>query len=249
MNRKTILLSASAGALLVGAQAMAGPQYSPQYDPRYDERYDRSEVIRCESRDGRTQRCSTGGRDARLVRQLSSTPCVEGRSWGRDRDGVWVGMGCRADFALTGYQGGSGVGQRTFRCESQDGRYRMCNAESRGRARLVRQLSDTPCIEGRTWGANRAGVWVDRGCRAEFSAGRGWGGGDWSGQYPGDGYGQIVRCESNDDRTRRCDVGVQSGVELTRQLSTSQCVQGRTWGWDRGGVWVSRGCRAEFRVY
>ena len=39
------------------------------------------------------------------------------------------------------------------------------------------------------------------------------------------------------------------GVQLIRTLSDSACVQGRTWGWDRSGVWVDRGCRAEFSVY
>jgi hypothetical protein len=33
---------------------------------------------------------------------------------------------------------------------------------------------------------------------------------------------------------------------LSRQLSDSACIQGKTWGWDRKGVWVSDGCRAEF---
>jgi hypothetical protein len=27
------------------------------------------------------------------------------------------------------------------------------------------------------------------------------------------------------------------------------CIEDQNWGWDRRGVWVSDGCRAEFRVY
>jgi hypothetical protein len=38
-------------------------------------------------------------------------------------------------------------------------------------------------------------------------------------------------------------------VQLLRTLSDSACIEGRTWGWDRNGVWVDRGCRAEFSVY
>jgi Protein of unknown function (DUF3011) len=38
--------------------------------------------------------------------------------------------------------------------------------------RLVRQRSDTDCILGRTWGYDPRGIWVDRGCRADFEVGR-----------------------------------------------------------------------------
>jgi Protein of unknown function (DUF3011) len=38
------------------------------------------------------------------------------------------------------------------------------------------------------------------------------------------------------------------GVEVTNQRSGSPCVQGQTWGWDRRGIWVDRGCRADFRI-
>lgn len=248
MATKSILL----GAMLLGAgAAVVAPR--AQADPQYDDRYGRDSVVRCESGGGRTERCQILG-DVRLVRQLSDAPCIEGRTWGRERGGVWVTQGCRADFVGTGYgdgygDGGYGPGPgggygATFRCESQDGRYRRCDAAGRGRVDLVRQLSNTACIEGRTWGRERGGVWVDRGCRAEFQSRRGGGwndGGGWEG-----GYGQTIRCESNDNRTERCGVNVRRDVQLTRQLSKSPCIEGRTWGWDRGGVWVSGGCRGEF---
>jgi hypothetical protein len=38
------------------------------------------------------------------------------------------------------------------------------------------------------------------------------------------------------------------GVELVRQLSRSACIRERSWGWTDQGVWVSGGCRAEFRA-
>ena len=70
-------------------------------------------------------------------------------------------------------------------------------------------------------------------------------------QYPGNGYGQgqAVRCESQDNRMRRCNVAVYRGVQMQRRLSDSPCIQGSTWGWDRNGIWVDRGCRADFLVY
>jgi hypothetical protein len=35
---------------------------------------------------------------------------------------------------------------------------------------------------------------------------------------------------------------------LERQLSDARCIRGDNWGVDRGGIWVDRGCAAEFRV-
>jgi len=44
----------------------------------------------------------------------------------------------------------------------------------RGHVRLIRQNSNAACIEGSTWGWNRAGIWVDRGCGAQFMVDRRW---------------------------------------------------------------------------
>ena len=57
-----------------------------------------------------------------------------------------------------------------------------------------------------------------------------------------------LTCESIDDRYERCRLSEPGRVELSRQLSKSSCRQGRTWGYTRHDVWVSDGCRAEFRV-
>ena len=215
------------------------------------------QAVRCESDNGRWHLCAMDTRDdIQMVRQLSGAPCIEGRTWGRDPSGVWVDQGCRAEFTSFGDAGGASAGQ-VIRCESGDGRYRQCAADVRGGARLRRQLSSSPCIEGRTWGVERGGVWVDGGCRGEFETGyrgnMGWG----LGQYrPDDRYGpgyryggQTLRCESNDGRTNRCNAAIQGGARLQRQLSEARCLQGSNWGWDRGGVWVSGGCRAEFAIW
>ena len=60
-----------------------------------------------------------------------------------------------------------------------------------------------------------------------------------------------VTCESINYRNQKCSV--PSGpVALVRQLSTppGDCIEGQTWGYDRNNnaIWVSGGCRAEFRV-
>ena len=89
-------------------------------------------------------------------------------------------------------------------------------------------------------------MWVSQGCRAEFAVRRGYGG--WNDSRYGYG-GRVFRCESHDDRVRECAVNTRAGVQLVRQLSDSPCIQGRSWGYGRNGIWVSNGCRAEFRSY
>lgn len=75
--------------------------------------------------------------------------------------------------------GSSGGSALEFNCASSDERYRECQLPVDGRARLVKQRSDAPCIEGRSWGQRGDRVWVDKGCRGRFTvtAGGGWGGG------------------------------------------------------------------------
>jgi hypothetical protein len=146
-----------------------------------------------------------------------------------------------------GYPNGYG---QAIRCESTDNHTRHCDMDTRGGVFLSRRLSDASCTQGRTWGYDSRGVWVTGGCRAEFTGGS-------AGYPPGNGYGygqgygggRMVRCESQDGRSRHCSAPVQRGVQLLRTLSDSACIEGRTWGWDRDGVWVDRGCRAEFSVY
>jgi len=61
-------------------------------------------------------------------------------------------------------------GQRTITCESKKGRYSYCQTDTVGRVRIERQLSDSPCRQYYTWGADGdgRGVWVADGCRAVF---------------------------------------------------------------------------------
>ncbi|HHA2561484.1 TPA: DUF3011 domain-containing protein, partial [Stenotrophomonas maltophilia] len=53
---------------------------------------------------------------------------------------------------------------------------------------------------------------------------------------------------SNGHRQEYCDARIRRGVRLVRQDSRSACIEGQTWGWDRRGIWVSDGCRAQFQV-
>jgi hypothetical protein len=154
-------------------------------------------TIRCESIDGKFNRCNMPWRDVELTRQESKGACIRGQSWGVDRRGLWVDRGCRGLFAEAwhgrpghgrpdhgrpgyrpgGWQPGPGW-DRSIRlqCDSNKKRYQMCRVDvgRRGRVQLVRRMSDARCTEGHSWGWNRAGVWVDHGCRAQFVVNRRW---------------------------------------------------------------------------
>jgi hypothetical protein len=203
-------------------------------------------TVRCESNEGRTRQCSADTRGGvRLLRQLSDSACTEGRTWGYGRNGVWVTQGCRAEFAIGGRR--FLRDRNTFRCESADGRWRLCPLSRKGRITLVRQLSRSDCIREQSWGHDERGLWVAQGCRGEFR---------WVDGVEGDGEAgggnapppEIMRCESRGSKERRCPVEVSEGVRLLRQLSNSACIRDQSWGWNREGVWVRNGCRAEFEV-
>ena len=56
-------------------------------------------------------------------------------------------------------------------CESPQGNLEACTTvPPRSSIRMVEQLSNTPCIEGRNWGVdtNHNSIWISGGCRAVF---------------------------------------------------------------------------------
>ena len=236
--------------------------------------YDR---LRCESRDGREEWCRAEiSGDVRVYRQLSDTACREGRNWRWTRDGIAVRDGCRAEFEYRrsdrgGGWGGSGGGgwgggggnwndSRYDRvtCQSVKDRDQFCPAPIGGEVRIVRQMSDTDCRQGRNWWWNQEGVRVSDGCRAEFSyrrrgsggsGGSGWGGsgGSGGGGWGGSGSNRgSVTCQSEKDRERFCPAPIDGDVRLKRQISDTPCRQGRNWSWSRDGVRVWGGCRGDF---
>ena len=65
----------------------------------------------------------------------------------------------------------------TIECESREYRYQYCAAQTQGYARLLNQNSSAACVQGRTWGYDRGGVWVNKGCSGTFEVGGREGGG------------------------------------------------------------------------
>ena len=136
-------------------------------------------------------------------------------------------------------------GPRAYKvyCASDDFYRHFCTINADGGVELIRQRSEASCIYGRTWGVAGGRIWVDRGCRADFAVG--------TRRYAHDSSYRGVRtfyCSSDDFNFRGCRVNTYGGVRLIRQRSEAPCVYGQTWGYDDRGVWVDRGCRADFAV-
>jgi len=151
----------------------------------------RDDAVECTSRDYRFTRCGVNWYDARLLQQTSDSRCTRGRTWGVDRVGLWVDKGCGGVFGPAGALGGRDYGRDhgrdwrpgrdwdgdfRIRCASHDYRYNFCAADvgGGGRVYVSANISNAACIEGRNWGWNRAGVWVNGGCEAEFVIERRW---------------------------------------------------------------------------
>jgi hypothetical protein len=82
------------------------------------------------------------------------------------------------DVSLYGFGWGSsdsGSNSFDFYCASVDFKYRECQLPVDGIAKLVKTKSDASCNEGRDWGQRSDRVWVDHGCRANFTVTRGGG--------------------------------------------------------------------------
>ena len=202
---------------------------------------DQGSTISCSSDDGGRHYCPANGEGrVQLVKQRSDSPCQEGYSWGSDRRGVWVDHGCRADFSVVPYPYGGPDQGSTISCSSDDGGRHYCPANGEGRVQLVKQRSDSPCQEGYSWGSDRRGVWVDHGCRADFSV--------VPYPYGGPDQGSTISCSSDDGGRHYCAADTRRGVRLLKQRSDSSCLQGQSWGFDPRGIWVDHGCRADFEV-
>ena len=215
---------------------------------------------KCESWQHQYRRCPvpTDGNVALL--RVEGGSCVQNQSWGFDRTSIWVNNGCRAVFGYgitnAGYPGGGRPGDGwagrggyggELRCESWQHQYRRCPANTGNRV-AIRQVMGGDCVQGRSWGYDNAGVWVNNGCRAVFAYGGYAGGGGYpGGGYPGNqGYGGEVVCESRDYRERACPVPTRMRVQLVQQLGSAACVQNRSWRYDARAIYVREGCRGRF---
>jgi len=198
-----------------------------------------AQTITCSSDDMHRHTCQVDARGGvQLVRQISGSSCTFGRTWGYDTNEIWVDRGCRAEFQVgtISWNGYSNDNYAIY-CASEDGGRKFCPARINSGVRLARQRSGDECIFGQTWGYNHRGIWVDRGCRADFDLGA-----------ADAGSTQTVSCSSDDMHWHACQADTSNGVQLMRQRSESDCIYGSTWGYDDRGIWVDRGCRADSQI-
>jgi hypothetical protein len=219
-----------------GCRAMFVTDDSFGRGPRGDNR------VVCESITGSYTVCpASTAAGVALSRQLSMKPCVEESTWGYDREKnqIWVDDGCRGEFIL-------GPSVQTAPppplhgvvvCQSLDGKRVECKADTSGGVQFIRAFNQAECGYRREWGYDRKVIWVTNGCRAAFAV-------------RGNARTTVasVTCESVDAARNVCGAETHFGVALVRQISESECVLDQTWGFDRDGIWVSGGCRAQFAL-
>jgi hypothetical protein len=147
-----------------------------------------------------------------------------------------------------------------IRCESKRDRDNYCTADTSGGVILRRTLSKADCVQGDSWDFDRTGIWVRKGCRAEFDVPRAYSSGrGWSSQR---GYGRRFRdgapanqtdtarivCESRGATRVVCPATAIKDVDLVYERSRERCRFNVSWGFDATSIWVEQGCRAEFLV-
>lgn len=180
--------------------------------------------IRCDSRPGSSNYCRIDtSPGVELRHQHSRQPCYQNDTWGYDRRGIWVANGCSATF-------------RVGREKDDD------NAAAIGLGILALGIIGAIASQDDN---NR-----DDGYQPPPSAPPP--GYNDGGYYDDDepyGGANIVSCDSKNYKIRYCPAPVRDYVELVHQRSKRACRYGKTWGYDRRGVWVNKGCRADFAIY
>jgi hypothetical protein len=266
MKRNLIWLAASVAALGAGVAGAQTYQGQPGYGYGHDDSYRQAQTVRCESIGSRRATCRIDrASDVRLARQLSRQQCVRGRNWDYTDSQIRVTEGCRADFLVTRrddrwnddrYGNGNGHGQgQMLRCESRSQRGRTYCGNDYGQYSMM-GYGNRSCVEGRTWGRHDRGVWVSGNCNAQFrflhqgDDDRGRYGRGESDRYDRDErgqpvYGETIRCDSNSSGRTYC-TQARDGRYTLRQNSNPNCIEGRTFGTDSRGLWVSGACSARF---
>jgi hypothetical protein len=154
-----------------------------------------TQTITCESEDDKRRDCYVGGLDqgsVSLDKQLSKANCSKGYSWGTSSNNIWVSRGCRArlSYRARSGQSSSGGGSRygQITCESRGNDRKECYVSELDQSSVTMEekLSESSCINGRSWGTGNNKIWVSNGCRARFGYTRRSGGGN-DNYRPGNG--------------------------------------------------------------
>ncbi|HEY3989052.1 MAG TPA: DUF3011 domain-containing protein [Acidobacteriaceae bacterium] len=146
--------------------------------------------------------------------------------------------------AVLAMAGRPAMAQRSIACSSDDGKRHYCAVDTRGGVSMTRQKSDAACEEGYSWDYDRRGIWVDHGCRADFVVNS-----DYGAPPAGSSERLTIACTSDNGKRHYCPADTSHGVRIFDQRGKAHCTEGYSWGFDRHGIWVDHGCRADFRLH
>ena len=91
----------AAGTCLIDARGKVVDFRTTTARPNQPAKLGNTTRLTCESHENRRNECPLPEHvEVRLVRVISSNPCLEGRSWGSDDRKIWVTGGCRGEFEL-----------------------------------------------------------------------------------------------------------------------------------------------------
>ncbi len=212
----------------------------------------RDGLVECRATGSRLVHCQVPAlQSVELVQEMGHSNRYSCRgNWGYSNHGIWVREGCHAQFRVVEYQeqnysNNSGHQGREVICESRYGQVRTCQANTSGRVEFVQNLSNVNCDN--RWGYDNNGIWVKDGCKARFMT------------YPNGGAVQApvnrlpktIKCKSRKNKVKICDTdGPFRDVEMKREISAGKFPCQGNWGINqRGQLFVTNNCYAEFKVY
>jgi hypothetical protein len=185
-------------------------------------------TVTCQSNGSKRVHCAVPNIDPGSVtmeKKLSSTNCYLDQNWGTDDQGVWVSGGCRAIFAYARYGGGNGGNNGasagrggSITCGSANGKRTSCSVPGIDPQSVTmdNKLSQANCYRDQTWGASSKGIWVDKGCRAEFGYVTHGGGGNNNGSdYGSNGISESSARQACIDRASSDWAVTTSNLEVT----------------------------------
>lgn len=196
-------------------------------------------TVTCESSSGQTRNCPlNNGGTPHLQTQLSRAGCYEGQTWGHYDNSIWVSNGCRATFSV--HQNGSQYNNN------------YGNASNNGKA-----IAATAAVILGAAAIAAAANHNDHGSYNNSNYGYNNYNNNYNNSYNGSNNGyyggysnRSVTCESERSDRKRCPASIgRAHVEVSRQLSKTNCRFGNNWNYDKNGIYVWDGCRAVFSVY
>ena len=201
--------------------------------------------VRCNSSVGGYNYCRTSTAGGVVLKQQHSPhACYQNDTWGYDGGGVWVANGCSATFR-TGRRDNDGdtaakiglgilalgvIGALADNNNNDDG--------------YNNQPPPPPPQGYPPYDPNYPQQGYPQG---GYPPQQGY---PQQGGYPGnDDDAYIISCDSKNNKNRFCPVQIRNYAQLVHQRSRSACRFNKTWGYDRRGVWVKKGCRGDFAIY